>query len=53
MRVAIQSEGELDERKSKKMKGNENNFAFICFQEFFGIGSQRVTADSNKKIAPF
>jgi hypothetical protein len=28
----------LDARKSKFVKGNESNFAFICFQYFFGIG---------------
>jgi hypothetical protein len=34
------------------MKGNESKWAFICFQQFFRIGTfQRVTADSNKKIA--
>jgi hypothetical protein len=38
-RLRIQPEGELDESKSKKMKGNENNFSFICFQQFFGIGA--------------
>jgi hypothetical protein len=34
------------------MKINESNFAFICFHLFFRIRTfQRVTADSNKKIA--
>src|ERR1700722_378821 len=33
------------------MKGNERNFAFISFQQFFGISAfQWVTVDSNKKI---
>src|ERR1700722_5875826 len=33
------------------MKGNERNFAFISFQQFFGISVfQWVTVDSNKKI---
>ena len=32
------------------MKGNESKWAFICFQQFFRIGTfQRVTADSNKE----
>jgi hypothetical protein len=38
-------------RKRKFVKGNENNFPFISFQQFFGIStSQWVTGDSNKKI---
>jgi hypothetical protein len=30
--VTIQSGGEFNQRKGKKAKGNESNFAFICFQ---------------------
>jgi hypothetical protein len=34
------------------VKTNESNFAFICFHLLFRIRTfQRVTADSNKKIA--
>ncbi len=47
----MQPEGELNESKSKKMKGNENNFVFICFHFLFGIWTfQRVTGEKNKKI---
>jgi hypothetical protein len=35
------------------MKGNESNFAFICFHEFFRIGTfQRVTQEKEKNFPP-
>ena len=41
------------ERKRKSAKGNERNFAFISFQQFFRIGRyQWVTANKNKKNCP-
>jgi hypothetical protein len=47
----IQPAREFDVNKRKQMKAKWLLFPFICFHEFFRIGTfQRVTADSNKKI---
>jgi hypothetical protein len=46
----MQPQGELRERKSKEMKGDERKMAFIFFHQFLRIGAfQRVTAGKNKK----